>query len=53
MGGYDDEDYSSDGDEPPQLVESGDIRNDNNFFVSSHDSPVPITILGGWLLVHY
>ncbi len=42
-----DEDYLSDGDEPPQLVESGDIPSDNSDFISSGDSPVPITILGG------
>ncbi len=41
-----DEDYLSDGDEPPQLVESGDIHSDNNDFVPNGDSSVPITILG-------
>ncbi len=43
-----DEDYLSDGDDPPQLVESGDIPSNNNDFIisSGGDSPVPITILG-------
>eukprot|EP01084_Bolivina_argentea_P040436 74741_1 len=44
-----DEDYLSDGDEPPQLVESGDIHSDNNDFVPNGDSSVPITILAGFL----
>ncbi len=47
-----DADYLMEGDddEPPQLVESGDVRSNNNDLNSIDDSSVPITILSECVL---